>query len=203
MTPLEIIASHAKEGAIAREKFFRESAAAIGDAAFLLALTLARGHKILLCGNGGSAADCQHMAAELVNRFIIERPALPAIALTTDTSALTAIGNDHAYAMIFARQVEALGREGDALVAISTSGNSENVLAAIEQGRAQKMTIIGLTGQGGGKMAPLCDILLAVPDKRTPIIQEVHLACEHLLCQLADYHLFENPAELARVIGEK
>ncbi len=162
-----------------------------------LARCLADGHKILLCGNGGSAADCQHMAAEFVNRFLLERPALAAMALATDTSILTSIGNDRAFALVFARQVEALGAPGDTLVAVSTSGSSANVLAAMDAAREKKVAVIGLTGEGGGAMAGRCDYLLAVPDRRTPIIQETHLAIEHLLCRLTDYYLFENPSLLS------
>lgn len=191
-----IIAEHAHAGVDARKKFFAASSDTLRQAALALARCVAAGRKILLCGNGGSAADCQHAAAEFVNRFLFERPALPAIALTVDTSALTAIGNDRSFDAVFSRQVEALGVPGDCLVAISTSGNSANVLAAIAAARRKEMTVIGITGAGGGKMAALCDWILAVPHASTPVIQEVHLAIEHLLCRLADYYLFENPAEL-------
>ena len=129
---LEIIARHAQDGARLREEFFRAQASDLREAALRAALCLAGGGKILLCGNGGSAADAQHLAAEFVNRFLMDRPALPALALSTDTSALTAIGNDLDFSQIFARQVEALGRKGDLLVGISTSGNSANVLAALQ-----------------------------------------------------------------------
>lgn len=200
--PLEIIAEHAAVGKEAREKFFAQNADLLRQAAFSLALSLAGGHKILLCGNGGSAADCQHMAAEFVNRFLIERPSLPAIALSTDTSALTAISNDRSFEEVFARQVEALGAPGDSLIAISTSGASPNVLAAIASAREKKMTVIGLSGADGGKMADICDFLLAVPDSSTPVIQETHLAIEHILCRLADYYLFENPAELSQALNQ-
>lgn len=195
--PCDIIAEHVQAGLEARKKFFAGNSDAVRQAALALARCLASGRKILLCGNGGSAADCQHLAAEFVNRFLFERPALPAIALTVDSSALTAIGNDRAFDVVFSRQVEALGATGDCLIAISTSGNSANVLAAIAAGRQKEMTVIGLTGAGGGKMAVLCDWLLAVPHAVTPVIQEIHLAIGHLLCRLTDYYLFENPAELA------
>lgn len=199
---LDIIAAHAAAGARARQKFFAESGGLVRAAAMVLARCLADGHKILICGNGGSAADCQHMAAEFVNRFLLERPALAAIALATDTSILTSIGNDRAFALVFARQVEALGAPGDMLVAISTSGSSANVLAAVDAAREKKMVVIGLTGEGGGAMADRCDYLLAVPDRRTPIIQETHLAIEHLLCRLADYYLFEDPSLLSDTCKE-
>ncbi len=198
--PAQIIAAHAAAGREARSKFFAENSGLVAQAAFKLALCLGSGGKLLLCGNGGSAADCQHMAAEFVNRFLMERPGLPAIALTTDTSALTAIGNDRSCEVVFSRQVEALGEAGDALVAISTSGSSPNVLAAIASAKAKNLAVIGLTGGSGGKMAPLCDIALIAPHVGTPVIQETHLAIEHLLCRLVDYYLFENPSEIARAL---
>lgn len=194
---LEIILDHSRAGAALRESFFRENAEKIRLAAFETALRIAKGGKLLLCGNGGSAADAQHVAGEFVNRFLIDRPGLPAIALTTDTSVITAIANDSSFDNIFARQVEALGRPGDALFAISTSGNSANVLAALAEAGGREIFRIALTGHEGGKMADMCDLLLNVPDARTPLIQEVHLACEHLFCQLTDYYLFENVGELA------
>ena len=160
------------------------------------ALCLAGGGKILLCGNGGSAADAQHLATEFVNRFLMDRPALPALALSTDTSALTAIGNDLDFSQIFARQVEALGRKGDLLVGISTSGNSANVLAALQTARRTGLFTVGLTGHGGGGMAPLCHILLETPTRHTPLVQELHIAAGHLFCQLTDYYLFENVTAL-------
>ena len=188
---LEIIARHAQDGARLREEFFRAQASDLREAALRAALCLAGGGKILLCGNGGSAADAQHLAAEFVNRFLMDRPALPALALSTDTSALTAIGNDLDFSQIFARQVEALGRKGDLLVGISTSGNSANVLAALQTARRTGLFTVGLTGQGGGGMAPLCHILLETPTRHTPLVQELHIAAGHLFCQLTDYYLFE------------
>lgn len=195
--PLQIIADHSREGAALREKFFSESGSMVNKAAFEIAVRIAEGGKLLLCGNGGSAADCQHVAGEFVNRFLVDRPALPAIALTTDTSTITAIGNDNEFADIFSRQVEALGKESDALLAISTSGSSQNVINALFAARERGLFRIGLSGKDGGKMGPFCDISLVVPSAHTPLIQEVHLAVEHLLCQLVDYYLFENLAPLA------
>ncbi len=145
-----------------------------------------QGKKILLAGNGGSAADAQHIAAELVGRFHRERSALAAIALTTDSSALTAIGNDYGFDLVFSRQVEALGQAGDVLIGISTSGNSPNVLAATEAARARGMKIIGFTGKTGGKMATLCDVMVQVPSTETPRIQECHILLGHILCQLIE-----------------
>ena len=132
------------------------------------------------------------MTGELLGRFLMERPSLPAVALTVDTSTLTAVGNDYGYDDVFSRQVSGLGRPGDVLVAFSTSGNSANVLRAIEAAHEAGMTVLGLTGKGGGRMAALCDHLLDVPHSHTPLIQEMHEACMHLLCQLIDHYLFEN-----------
>jgi len=191
-----LIQAHAKDGAELREVFFRTNAAYVAEAARVLAVRLAKGGKILLCGNGGSAADAQHIAAEFVNRFLMERPPLPALALTTDTSALTAIGNDYGFEKVFAKQVQALGVAGDALVAISTSGTSANVIEALKTARDKGLVTIGLTGQAGD-MAQLCDYLFCVPSAATPLIQEVHIALGHILCRLVDYYLFEAVAELA------
>lgn len=148
---------------------------------------LAEGHKVLFCGNGGSAADSQHLAAEFVGRFQKERKGLPAIALTVDTSILTAVANDYGYDTVFARQVQALGERGDVLVGISTSGNSKNVLLAVEEAKAKGITCIGLTAEGGGKMAAACDICLAVPAKVTARAQEMHILMGHILCELVDH----------------
>ena len=149
--------------------------------------------KILLCGNGGSAADCQHFAAELTNRFTMDRPSLPAIALTTDSSALTAIGNDYDFTEIFSKQLEALGREDDLLIAISTSGNSANVEQAVTRAQAIGMPVVMLTGNGGGKLARLAeakDVEICVPATNTARIQEVHLTIIHCLCDFIEYDLF-------------
>lgn len=142
-----------------------------------------RGGKLLLCGNGGSAADAQHLAAEFVGRFKRDRAALPAIALTTDTSILTCVANDFGYDALFARQIEAVGNAGDVLIALSTSGNSKNVLAAAGQAKKNSMKVIGLTGCGGGGLAELCDILLCVSSADTARIQEAHIFLGHLICQ--------------------
>jgi D-sedoheptulose 7-phosphate isomerase len=148
--------------------------------------------KVLSCGNGGSAADAQHFASELVNRFERERPGLPAVALTTDTSALTSIANDYCYELVFARQIQALGNSGDILLAISTSGNSANVVRAVEAAHTVGMSVIALTGYNGGKIAPLLtaqDVEIRVPADNTARIQEVHLLVIHCLCDLLDYSL--------------
>jgi D-sedoheptulose 7-phosphate isomerase len=149
-------------------------------------------HKVLLCGNGGSASDAQHIAAEFVGRFEGERRALPAIALTTDTSALTALANDYGYARIFARQVEALATEGDLLICISTSGNSDNVLAAAMAARDRGCRTIGLTGAQGKRLASLCDVTVLVPSTRTARIQEAHIAIGHIWCEIVDNLFREN-----------
>jgi len=148
----------------------------------------------LVFGNGGSAADAQHIAAEFTNRFLIERDPLPAIALTTDSSALTAIANDYDYSQIFAKQVKALGKAGDIALAISTSGNSPNVLAALEVCRQLRIKTIGLTGGSGGKMTAQVDYLLCVSEgKNSPRIQETHILVGHVICEIVDQQLFPNP----------
>jgi D-sedoheptulose 7-phosphate isomerase len=161
----------------------------ISDCAEILFDSLKRGNKILICGNGGSAADAQHIAAEFVGRFETERAALPSIALTTDTSALTALANDYGFERIFARQVEALAREGDVLIAISTSGNSPNVVSAVMSARAKGCKIIGLTGAKGKKLAALCDACILIPADRTARIQEAHITIGHIWCEIIDERL--------------
>jgi D-sedoheptulose 7-phosphate isomerase len=156
----------------------------------MCAAALRSGGKLLLAGNGGSAADAQHWAGELVSRFYYDRPGLTAIALTTDTSVLTAIGNDYGFDYIFARQVEALGRKGDVFIAISTSGNSANVLRAADAARERGLGVIGFTGQSGGQLAAKCDLCLRVPSTETPRIQEGHEVLGHLLCALIEADLF-------------
>lgn len=147
---------------------------------------LERGGKVLLFGNGGSAADAQHIAAELTGRYKKERRALAAIALTTDTSALTAIGNDYGYERVFSRQVEALANKGDLLIGISTSGNSQNVLLAFEEGRKIGCFCAGMSGRDGGKMNELCDVNLVIPSHDTPRIQEMHITLAHIMCHLVE-----------------
>jgi D-sedoheptulose 7-phosphate isomerase len=146
--------------------------------------------KILVAGNGGSAADAQHFAGELVSRFYFDRPPLAAIALTTDSSIHTAIGNDYGYEYIFSRQVQALGRTGDVFIAISTSGNSPNILKAVEAAKSIGLVVIGLTGRSGGKMKAMCDVCLCAPSDSTPRIQECHLVIEHSLCACIEESLF-------------
>jgi D-sedoheptulose 7-phosphate isomerase len=152
----------------------------------MVARSMAAGGVLLVCGNGGSAADAQHIAAELTGRFFRDRRALPALALHGNTSSLTAIGNDYGYDEVFAREVEAHGRKGDVLLAISTSGNSRNVVRAIEAARDKGMTVVGLTGEHGGKMRDLCDACLCVPSQSTPRIQECHILIGHTICELLE-----------------
>lgn len=158
----------------------------IASAAELCIAALKSGGKVMFCGNGGSAADAQHLAAELSGRYEMNRPGLAGLALTTDTSALTAIANDFGYDRVFARQVEALGRPGDVLYAISTSGNSPNVLAAIETARARGVKVIAVTGESGGRMKDACDVLLAAPAQKAAHIQELHIAMGHMICGLVE-----------------
>ena len=168
-------------------------APAISDAIDLLFMALSNGNKILVCGNGGSAADSQHFAAELVGRFERERLPLPAMALTTDTSILTAIGNDYSYREIFSKQVQAFGQAGDVLLAFSTSGNSANIIAAIEVAQERDMRVVAMTGKGGGEIGRILsdvDVHLCVPHARTARIQEVHLVMIHCLCDGIDVALF-------------
>ena len=146
--------------------------------------------KIIIAGNGGSAADAQHMAAEFVSKFNIDRASIPALALTTDTSIMTSISNDYNFSQIFARQIESLGDEGDIFIAISTSGNSENIIHALNEGKKKGIINVGLTGKNGGKMKDLCDYCICVPSLDTPRIQESHLLIEHILCGIIEEELF-------------
>jgi D-sedoheptulose 7-phosphate isomerase len=174
-----------------KQAFLRDNLDTLLRAIDAIVAAFKNGNKLLLFGNGGSAADAQHIAAEFTNRFLIERPPLPALALTTDTSALTAIGNDYDYAQIFVKQLQALGKAGDIALAISTSGNSPNVLAAIEVCKQLKITTIGLTGGSGGKMIGRTDYLLRVSEgKNSPRIQETHILVGHVICDVVDQTLF-------------
>jgi D-sedoheptulose 7-phosphate isomerase len=161
----------------------------IERAAGLIGACFASGGKVLLFGNGGSAAHATHIAAEFLGRFLRERRAVPAVSLTDNASTMTAIANDYAYDRVFARQIEGLGRPGDVAVGISTSGSSANVVAGLTTARERGLHTIGLTGEGGGAMAELCDVLLAVPSDQTPRIQEGHTVLAHLLCELVENRL--------------
>jgi D-sedoheptulose 7-phosphate isomerase len=187
------VAAHFAESAQLKLAASQALAAPVARAAALLAAALRSGGKALACGNGGSAADAQHFAAELVNRFETERPPLAAVALTTDSSTLTSIANDYTYQQVFAKQLRALGRRGDVLLAISTSGDSANVIEAMGVAHELGVRIIALTGKGGGRMAGLLgaeDVHICVPHKNTARIQEVHLLVLHCLCDGIDFQLF-------------
>lgn len=179
-----------EESVLLKRSFFEKEAARLIEAGRMMAGALRAGRKVLAFGNGGSAADAQHFAAELVNRYGFERPALPAIALTTDSSILTSVANDTDFRNVFRRQVEALGAPGDVALAISTSGNSENVLEAVEASRERGLRTIGLTGRGGGLLRARIDLCLTVPHEETARIQEVHAVIVHLLCQMVEEELF-------------
>ena len=170
-----------------KQAFLRDNVQTLMQVVDVIVAAFRNGNKLMLFGNGGSAADAQHIAAEFTNRFRVERPPLPALALTTDTSALTAIGNDYDYSLVFAKQVQALGKAGDVALAISTSGNSANVLAAVEVCRERKITTIGVTGGTGGKMAGKVDHLLCVAASSDAArIQETHILINHVICELVD-----------------
>lgn len=196
MDALQLVQAHGQEGASLRTAFFQAQGPLVVEIGRHLAVRLAGGGKFLLCGNGGSAADAQHLAAEWINRYRMERPPLPAIALTTDTSILTAIGNDYGFDQVFRKQVQALATPLDALIALSTSGNSANIVQACKAAREKRCLVVGLTGEGGGEMAAHCDILVSVPSTVTALIQEVHIAVGHCLCALTDHFLFEAVLEL-------
>jgi D-sedoheptulose 7-phosphate isomerase len=187
------VTRHFSESANLKLAASQPLAAPVARGGALLAGCLKAGGKALACGNGGSAADAQHFAAELINRFEVERPPLAAVALTTDSSTLTSIANDYAYEQVFAKQVRAIARRGDVLLAISTSGNSANVMEAMRAARDMGVRVIALTGNGGGRMAGLVsqdDVHICVPHKTTARIQEVHLLVLHCLCDLIDHQLF-------------
>lgn len=191
--PKQFLSERVAEAVRVQSDFFEKNSAALVDTAKLMGDALASGKKILICGNGGSAADAQHFSGEMVGRFMKERRALPAIALTTDSSVLTAIGNDYGYDQVFSRQVEGLGNAGDILFAISTSGNSPNVLKAVDSARNLGMKIVAMTGNTGGKLGALANIHLNVAlGKNSPRIQEVHITVIHMLVDLLDEFFLQN-----------
>jgi len=179
-----------EEGARVKVAFAKENADRIVEVVHLIARTFREGHKVILFGNGGSATDASHIAAEFVNRFLIDRPPLPAIALNTDIAVLTSISNDFGYDQIFSKQLSALGHEGDVVIGISTSGNSQNVIKALEVAKKNGMKTVVLTGGAGGKMVNIADYTFVVPSRHTPHIQETHITLGHILCQLVDEELF-------------
>ena len=178
------------ESADLKRAFVEENREKIYSVFLEIAKRIKEGKKLLLCGNGGSAADCQHIAAELVGRFEMERRALPAIALTTDTSILTAVGNDYSFDKIFERQVEALGKEGDVLIGISTSGNSRNVTNAVKRARELGLLTVGFSGKDGGELSKVADHCFVVKSFSTPRIQEVHITLGHILCDFIEKYLY-------------
>ncbi len=182
----EIIQAIFQESIRVKEETLKANLDGIMKAVKAMTRALKNNGKILFLGNGGSAADSQHLAAELIGRFQKERRSLPAIALTTDTSILTALGNDYGFDAVFARQIEGLARPGDVVVALSTSGNSKNVIEAVKKAKEKGMICISLTGCGGGKLAGLCDINLIVPSNKTARIQESHICLGHVLCELVE-----------------
>ena len=188
---IDVIKSSLREGAELRTVVARDCSAAIFEAADLIIMCLRAGGKLLFFGNGGSAADAQHLAAEFIGRFVRERAGLPAIALTTDSSILTAVGNDYGFDQIFARQVQALGRPGDVAIAISTSGNSPNIIEAVKAARKGHLKTIGLSGKDGGLLAKEADLVITVASTTTARIQECHIAVGHLLCELTEEALAE------------
>ncbi|MBL8198282.1 MAG: phosphoheptose isomerase [Chromatiales bacterium] len=198
MSATDSIRGHFEESMAVKQASLAVLIPPIVAAAELLAATLRKDGKILSCGNGGSAGDAQHFAAELLNRFEMERPGLAAMALSTDTSTLTSIANDYAYEQVFSKQLSALGRSGDVLLAISTSGNSANVVAAALAAHERHMRVIALTGRDGGRLAAVLregDIEIRVPARRTARIQEVHLVVIHCLCDAIDQALFGTPGD--------
>ena len=189
----DIIIRIFKESTNLMEVFVNENLPRIVKVVDVVSESLKSGKKIVLFGNGGSAADAQHIAAEFINRFGIERPPLPAIALTTDTSVITSISNDYDFSEIFAKQVRALGQEGDIAWAISTSGSSPNIVKAVEAAKKQGLVTISFTGKDGGKVAAIADYNIHVPSNSVPRIQEMHIMAGHVICELVDYRLFRQP----------
>jgi D-sedoheptulose 7-phosphate isomerase len=188
----QLIDSSVAESLRVKAQFFQENKERIAQTAEVLAHALRNGRKVLFFGNGGSAADAQHIAAEMVGRFGPERAAMAAISLSTDTSILTSVSNDYGYSKVFSRQIEALGQAGDAAIGISTSGNSPSVLDAIDVARSKGLFTVGFTGETGGKMKDRTEVLFQVPSRQTPRIQETHILLGHILCELIDRELFPN-----------
>ena len=186
-----LIYSVLEESINIKKEFVEKNIKNIISLAKKIAEAFSKDNKLLLCGNGGSAADAQHIAAEFVNRFILERTPLPAIALTTDTSIITSIANDYSFEHVFSKQIKAIGRAGDIMLAISTSGNSENVIQAVNTAKDMGIYTAALTGGDGGRLAKIVDIPIIVASNSVPRVQEVHIMAGHIICQLVDYILFE------------
>ena len=190
----EIVIKALEESASIQKMMGENLADTIAEAARIIINAYKAGRKVLLIGNGGSAADAQHIAAELVGRFQAERAGLPAIALTTNTSTLTALANDYGYDTVFSRQLEALAKEKDVLIAISTSGASPNILKAMETAHSKGVFVIGLTGGKGGKLRDMADLAILVPSDDTPRIQEAHITIGHIICHLVEREIFHEPS---------
>ena len=189
--PMEnVIAKRFKESVEVKNRFLKENLSKLIEVVKLIAQAFEAGNKIFFFGNGGSAADAQHLAAEFVNRYVIDRPSLPAIALTTDSSILTSIANDMAFTEIFARQLRGLGREGDVAIGITTSGTSPNIIKAFEVAREMGIKTVALTGNDGGVAAKVADYCLVVSSTSTPRIQEAHILIGHVLCEMVEHQLF-------------
>jgi len=191
---MDLLRERIQQSIEAKQKLLADASyqAQVAEVASRIVHSLQAGGKVFFCGNGGSAADSQHLAAEFTGRFLRERPALPAMALSVNTSSLTAIGNDYGFDLVFARQIEALGREGDILVGISTSGSSPNVVRAIEAAKARALWTAALTGASGGKLKDLADCTLRMPSDATPRIQECHILTGHLICEIVEEMMFGN-----------
>jgi D-sedoheptulose 7-phosphate isomerase len=187
----KIIHKRFEETGQIKRQFLQENLPRLTAIIKLIADALENGNKILLFGNGGSAAEAQHLSAEFVNRFLMERPPLPAIALSTDSSILTSIGNDYSFSEIFSKQIVALGKEGDIAIGISTSGNSANVIRAIEVAKEMGIETVALTGNDGGDLAKVANYSLIVPSNSTPCIQEIHMAVGHILCEMVEAQVFK------------
>lgn len=187
----EIIRRVAKESRRIQNDFVQKNTSQLIDCAEYISKASKNDRKLMLCGNGGSAADAQHIAAEFVNRFQLDRHPLPAMALTTDTSIITSVANDYSYEEVFSKQIQALGVEGDILLAISTSGNSKNILSAIRTAKEKGLYTVGLIGGDGGKMLTLVDLPMVVESNQTPRVQETHILAGHLICELVEYILFQ------------
>jgi D-sedoheptulose 7-phosphate isomerase len=185
-----IILKRFKESSEVKTRFLKENLSRLLDVVKLVSHTFEAGNKLFFFGNGGSAADAQHLAAEFVNRYVMDRPPLPAIALTTDSSILTSVSNDLAFNEIFAKQLRALGKEGDVSVGISTSGSSPNIIKAFEVAKEMGMKTVALTGNDGGVIAKMVDFPLVVPSTSTPRIQEAHILIGHILCEMVEHYLF-------------
>jgi D-sedoheptulose 7-phosphate isomerase len=186
----KIILKRFKESSEVKTRFLKENLSKLLDVVKLVSHTFEVGNKLFFFGNGGSAADAQHLAAEFINRYVMERPPLPAIALTTDTSILTSVSNDLAFHEIFAKQLRALGKEGDVTIGITTSGNSPNIIKAFEVAKEMGMKTVALTGNDGGIVSKMVDFSLVVPSSSTPRIQETHILIGHILCEMVEHYLF-------------